>query len=115
MRWRIFYIDGGTFCHLHGDPQDAPGGGVMAVAQEDDVVGVAIHQQSDFYCFDEQFGGWYGLDVFGLTQYLMRPGFKVVKLGESTTTQAYKDLLQSIKKDPNLPAKSARYPWEVPL
>lgn len=115
MRWRIHYIGGETFSHLDGNPEAAPGGGVLAVAQEDDVVGAAIHHQNDFYCFGEQFGGWYGMDVFGLTQYLMRPGLKVVKLGEVMTTSAYRALIDELKKDPDLPTKSAHYPWEVTL
>lgn len=113
IRWRVYYIDGSSFSHLDGEPQDAPGGGVAAVAQEDEIVGVVIHQQNDFYCFAEQYGGWYGLDVFGLTQHLMRPGLKIVKLGETMTTERHKQLVASLKKDPALPAKSARYPWEV--
>lgn len=115
MRWRVYYVGGDTFSHLDGEPQDAPGGGVAAVAQEDEEVGVAIHHQSDFYCFGDQFGGWCGMDAFGLTQYLMRPGLKIVKLGEAMTTPAYKDLIKELRRDPDLPAKSARYPWEVPL
>lgn len=115
IRWRVYYVDGKTFSHADGEPQDAPGGGVAAVAQEDDVVGVAIHHQDNFYCFDEQFGGWCGMDVFGLTQYLMKPGFKIVKLGESMVTADYLRLIDGIRKDPDLPAKSARYPWEASL
>lgn len=115
MRWRVHYIDGETFCHLDGFAQDAPGGGVAAVVGEDDVVGVQIHHQTHFYCFDEQFGGWAGLDYFGLAQYLRRPGFKVIKLGETMTTAGYRTLIAGLRKDPDLPAKSARYPWEVPL
>ena len=115
MRWKVYYIDGATFSNIDGEPQDAPGGGVLAVAQEDDIVGAVVHQQNDFYCFDEQFGGWYGLDVFGLTQYLMRPGFKVVKLGEVMTTETYKTLIKSLREDPDLPHKSSHYPWEAAL
>lgn len=115
IRWRITYVDGTTFSHVDGDPQDAPGGGVAAVAQEDDVVGVAIHHQNDFYCFDEQFGGWAGMDHYGFSQYLRRPGFKIVKLGEAMTTVGYKQLVADLRKDPDLPAKSARYPWEAPF
>ena len=112
LKWKVLYIDGSTFSTDDGDPCDAPGGGVLAVAQEDNVVGVAIHQGNDFYVFHEQYGGWYGLDHFGFTQFLMRPGLKVVKLGESMTTARYKELLKSLRDDPGFPNKSARYPWE---
>lgn len=111
MRWKVFYIDGSTFGNHDGEPEDAPGGGVLAVVQEDNLVGVLVHQGSDFYVFDEQYGGWYGLDYFGLAQYLMRPG-KKIKLGESMDTAKYKELLKQIRDDSELPAKSARYSWE---
>lgn len=107
------YVDKSTFSHLDGDPQDAPGGGVLAIAQEDEVVGVLIHHGTPFYCFDEQFGGWAGLDDYGLAQYFIEPGFKIVKLGKTTITKSYCEDIKSIRKDPNLPSKSAQYPWEA--
>ncbi len=115
MRWRISYVDGSTFSNDDGAPEDAPGFGVAAVVQEDATVGVQIHHQRDFYVFDEQYGGWYGLDVFGFAQYLGRPGFKIVKLGEVMTTEGYKALIADLRADPHLPEKSARYEWERPL
>lgn len=114
LRWRICYVDESSFSNAEGEPQDAPGGGVAAIAQEDDVVGIAIHHQEDFYAFDEQWGGWYGLDYFGLAQYLMRPGLKIVKMGDNMTTDAYLALIRRLQDDPGLPARSARYPWERP-
>jgi hypothetical protein len=113
MRWRILYVDGDSYSNEQGLPADAPGGGVIAVAQEDELVGTAIHHQSDFYCFGEEYGGWAGMDTFGLTQYLMRPGAKVVKLGELMRTDQYRALLKEIRDDPGLPNRTARYPWEV--
>ncbi len=115
MKWKVLYIDGTEFSNEDGLPADAPGGGVLAVAQEDANVGIAIHQQNDFYVFDEQYGGWYGLDHFGFAQYLIRPGIKIVKLGESMTTDKYKTMLRGFRDDPDFPHKSARYPWEAQL
>jgi len=112
MKWRIFYVDGSTFDHTDGPAHEAPGSGVAAIVQQDSTVGAAVHHQSDFYVFDKQYGGWAGLDYFGLAQYLARPGFKTVKMGEAMTTDGYKVLIQSLRTDPDLPAKSARYPWE---
>ncbi len=113
MRWCVYYVDGSAFSNVNGEPVNAPGGGVLAVVQEDSTVGVLVHHQNDFYCFDEQFGGWTGMDVYGLTQYLMKPGFKVIKIGEAMSLARYKEMIACIKKDPNLPHKSARYPWEA--
>jgi len=113
MVWCVYYVDGKRFSSLDGQPQEAPGGGVLAVVQDDAEVGVLVHQQNDFYCYGEEFGGWAGMDVFGLAQYLMKPGFKVVKLGEVMSTDKYKAMLAEIRKNPMLPSKSARYPWEA--
>ena len=115
MKWRIYYIDGTTFSNDDGAPQEAPGARVAAVVQEDGTVGVQIHRGCSFYVCDEQYGGWYGLDHFGFAQYLERPGYKVIKLGEAMTTDGYRALLKQLQDDPDLPAKSARYEWEEPL
>ncbi len=115
MRWCIFYVDGAKFSNEDGAPEDAPGSGVAAIAQEDSTVGVYIHHQRDLYAFDEQYGGWYGLDAFGFAQYLTRPGLKIVKLAEVMTTESYKQLIADLRADPGLPEKSARYEWERPL
>ncbi len=113
MKWKIFYIDNTTFSNADGEPQDAPGGGVAFIAQQDDVVGVALHRGNDFYVFDQQYGGWYGTDHFDFTQYLIRPGLKIVKLGESMITADYMSMLKLIQDDPDLPKKSAHYEWET--
>lgn len=112
IRWKIYYIDGSTFSNKDGKPEDAPGWGVAAVAQEDDVTGVLIHHQHDFYCFDKQFGGWYGMDIWGVSQYFAKPGKKIIKLGEVMPTNKYRELIASLSGDPDLPNKSARYDWE---
>lgn len=112
MRWVIVYADGSEFSNADGPPEEAPGGGVVAIAQEDELVGLAVHQQEDFYAFDRQWGGWYGLDYYGLAQYLARPGVKVIKMGESVRTDVYREVVNRLRSDPRLPAKSAEYPWE---
>jgi hypothetical protein len=112
LRWRIYYRDGSTFGNSDGPPEDAPGAGVIAVAQEDALVGVQVHHQRDFYAFSEDFGGWCGLDEFGLSQYLARPGLKILKLGDNMSTREYLDLIARIHKNPDLPNKSARYSFE---
>ena len=112
MRWVIEYRDGTTFSNIDGEPQDAPGAGVVGVGQEDGTVGFLVHQGENFYVFGEQFGGWAGMDVYGLAQYLSEPGFKVVKLGTAVPTAEYLSVIERLRKDPRLPNKSARYPWE---
>lgn len=112
MRWRVCYTDGSDFTHLDGEPADAPGSNVAAVAQEDAAIGLAVHHGKDFYVFDAAFGGWVEMDYFGLAQHLATPGCKVVKLGGLMPTADYRALLTALRHDPRLPKKSARYRWE---
>jgi len=112
MRWVIEYRGGGSFSNVDGSPEAAPGAGVIGIGQEDGSVGFLVHQGENFYCFDEQYGGWCGMDVFGLAQYLSEPGFKVVKLGTAMPTADFRAVLQRLRSDPRLPKKSAHYPWE---
>lgn len=117
VKWCIFYVDGSRYDNTDGPPEEAPGSGVAAVVQQDDTVGASVHYHHlrDFYVFAEEYGGWAALDVFGLSQYLADPGFKIVKLGKFMTTEGYKKLIRDIREDPSLPSKSARYEWEAPF
>ena len=114
--WRIFYTDGSTFSSDDGAPEDAPGWHVQAIAQLDINVGVLIHHLADFYVFDAQaFGGWAGVDKFGLAQYIAEPGLKTIKLGHGMPTAAWRNLMAKIRADPQLPEKTARYSHERAL
>lgn len=117
MRWKILYRNGDSFTDRDGPPEAAPGGGIVAIAQEDDRVGLLIHEgHVGIYVWDEElYGGWYNLDWFGFVQYLLRPGKKVIKLGEVIPTGEYLEILDAFRKDPGFPSKSARYEWERPM
>ena len=113
MRWTIVYSDGQQFTHADGAPEDAPGTGVLGIGQEEATVGVLAHSGEHFYVWDEeQYGGWYGLDYYGLAQYIARPGKKIIKMGESISTERFIDFLAALRENPLMPQKSARYPWE---
>ena len=112
MKWKVFYTDGGSFSNEDGEPEDAPGWDVLAIVQESESVGVEVHFSKDFYVFDQRYGGWYNIDYFGLTTYIAKPGKKIIKLGESMSTDRYLKMIDEIRRDPNLPRKSARYSWE---
>ena len=110
MRWRIFYTDRSSFSSEDGSPSMAPGCGVWAIAQEDPEVGCEIHRGSDYYVYDENLGGWKGMNDAGFWPWLAKPGFKVVKLGSYMDTATYRAMLEQLR-EAGL-TKSARYPWE---
>ena len=112
MKWVVYYGDGSTYSNEDGEPEEAPGGNVQAVVQEDATIGRAVHHGDDFYVFSEEYGGWRGMDHFGFVQYLMRPGTKIIKLAESLSTDRYKEVIADIMSHPKLPVKSAFYRWE---
>jgi len=115
MRWRIVYTDGATFSDEDGAPAAAPGGGVLAIAQQHSEVGALIHHGCDFYVWDRlQLGGWAGMDTFGFADYIIRAEHPVVvKLGRAMDTKLYCTMLDEIRK--NGLDKSARFTWEPPM
>ncbi len=86
--WCIWYTDGATFSSDDGDPQDAPGAGVVVIAQDggnhDDPYvksgqGFGVVEGRDWYLYDR--GHWFSSDMAGLVQYVAEPGYKIVKAG----------------------------------
>lgn len=76
--WRIYYADGSTF---EGRPEDAPGVGVIVIAQHDPHSGrELLHGDGprvvDWYWWED--GSWLCGDMAGLVQYLGAPGWKKV-------------------------------------
>lgn len=110
--WKIFYDGGGTFSNRDGSPQEAPARGVQVIIQSSDRVGRAVVRSSDYYIFSARCGGWEGVDIFGLWDYLASPGFKVVKFGRTIGNQEWNDVLIRAVDDPELPRKSNWFPHE---
>jgi len=111
MDWRITYSDGSTFSSDDGSPADAPGRGVVLIAQADERVGRRIARSMDYYVYDvERFGGWQGVDNYGLWDYLSDPGLKIVKFGRWVPNDQWERLLIAAQNEPGLPPKSARLP-----
>lgn len=111
MRWAIYYDDGTTYRDTDGTPYDAPSRGVVVVAQEDADVGRVLFHRRDYYYFDSAIG-WRGGDLFGLYDYLTRPGPRRVVFGRTVADAAYRDILRAATDDPYLPRKSALAAWE---
>lgn len=115
ITWRIYYEDGSVFDDAQGAPEMAPGVGVQVIAQADPLVGRVLLHGGDALAggyFWYHGGQWFHGDVFGLFDYLSRPGAKVVKFGRSVLDASFRAALQRTANDPDLPMKSARYPTE---
>jgi len=107
--WRIWYQEG-TYSDDDGPLDDAPGLGVLVIAQADPDVGRELRYGSDFYVWD---GRWLGVDEHGLWDYLARPGWKKVVAGRTVSPRKMEAAYRAALADPDLPPKSARLPDEV--
>ena len=114
LRWKVFYGDGSTFTDEDGPPELAPKRNVQAVGQECHDHGSVICRCDDFYIWAEFDGRyqWQGVDYFGLWDYLIDPGSKVVLFGRTIGNREFKALTGKIYDDPYLPGKSGYYAGE---
>ncbi len=110
--WAIYYRNGTIFRSRDGEPHEAPRCGVLAIVIENDKVGQLIHCERDYYSYEEEHGGWQGLDEPGFWQYMFMPGRKNILFGQMDDNEVYKNLIKRIKNDPSFANKSARETWE---
>lgn len=110
MLWRIFYGDCSTFSSADGPADLSPGLDVQAIVQPDPDVGRHVLSRFGYYWLDR--GEWYGGDLFGLFDYLQRPGHKVVRFGRTISNARFREIIRAATEDPNFPRKSAWKPDE---
>ena len=108
-QWRIYYGDGSTFSDAEGAPSDAPALDVQVIAQ---AAGIAIGRRTvsryDYYWCEA--GEWYGGDLFGLYDFLMRSG--LVKFGRAMPSAAFEAILTRAVTDGDMTPKHAWDPHE---
>mgnify|MGYP001822894045 CR=1 FL=1 len=109
-KFKIWYDDGSTYSD--GPPELAPKRGVQVIAQSDKDCGRTICRSDDFYVYQEYDGVWsfQGVDQFGLYDYLIEPGYKLVLFGRTIGNDEYRSILQCAVNDPDLPAKTS---WQA--
>ena len=112
LTWRIHYGDGTSFSDADGAPSAAPPLNVQVIAQAAGCdVGRHLISRHDYYWFEQ--GEWFGGDLFGLCDYLMRAqGTAIVKFGRYVTRDVYQRCFESAANNPDLPKKIAWYPHE---
>lgn len=81
---------------------------VQAIVYEDDAVGWSTQSERDFYIWRDN--RWWGVDVFGLVQYLHTPGWKRVLLGELISTSQYHNIIEQALKDRDFGKKNGYLP-----
>ncbi len=102
MEWRIYYGDGSTFDDEDGPPELAPARDVQVIVVHDDDVLWATQTGSDYYVWDDRGSGsrWWGVDKFGLYDYLIEPGYKIVLFGRTIANEEFAEIFKRAKEDP---------------
>jgi hypothetical protein len=108
MKWRVYYGDGSTFSNEDGDPSEAPALNVQIIIVRDDdphsqLGRYAVHK-FDFYWWDDP--DWFGGELFGLFDYLSRPGHKRVLFGRTVGNADFQAIVDRALADPDFIRKS---------
>jgi len=107
MKWKIFYGDGSTYSNEDGSPELAPKRNVQIVIHSSELVGFSIEREEHYYLWQADRGGWTAANEFGLYDYLIDPGFKIVLFGRTLNLTEYQAILNRAIADPDVPRKSA--------
>jgi hypothetical protein len=111
VNWRIYYADESEYSNQDGDPENAPGGGALAIVLSSDGVGYQIIHGAGFYWWQKAEQRWFNGDVHGLDQYYLdEQGWQKVILGKSVTNKDWTALMMRIEKDWG--PKSSYWPGE---
>lgn len=102
IAWKIYYDDGTTYT---GDPFLAPALGVLIVVHPDPEHGRYFRFNHDYYWFENN--RWEGGDLFGLYDYLMRPGCKKVIFGRIVTNERFGEVYNQAMLDMDFAPKTA--------
>lgn len=108
-RFKIWYDDGTTYTDADGPAELAPKRGVQAIAQSDPNCGRTLCRADDFYIYQDYDGiaGFQGVDQFGLHDYLIEPGYKLVFFGRTIGNQEYRKILATVNADDYLPVRTS--------
>lgn len=108
MKWCVYYGDGAKFSDKDGGPELVPARDVQVIAQVSKEHGWEAVAGNDYYIWRD--GRWYGVDKFGLFDYLVDPGWKRVLFGRMLTKDEYNAVWAQVSQD--MPDKTAFEKWE---
>lgn len=115
LKWKIYYDDGSTFSNEEGEPEDAPGFGIVTIVQADPYVGRAVCDGWDFYYWVEEEQKWWGSDWLGFIDRLThRLPCRAVSAGRMASEEVWSRCRELAKHDPDFPPKSGTLPGENP-
>lgn len=104
-RWRVYYDSGAYFSWEDGAPENVPGYGVVAIAQEGDPDDMhapkrEIQHKWDWYFWEPERGEWWGCDWSGLVDRLLhRLPTSAVCQGRSVPNVLYRTIMQKAAED----------------
>lgn len=110
MNWKIYYSDDSTFSSYDGSPWSAPGLDVQVIVMSDKDHGWMTQASTDYYVWDCRGGvtRWWGVDMFGLWEYLfVEPGYKCALAGRTTTSERFNEIFKRASEDPDFPVKTS--------
>lgn len=89
--WKVFYGDGTTFSSEEGGPEVAPARNVQVIVQSCRWHKTEIVTQGDYYVWED---GWRATDQFGMYDYLIEPGWKVILQGRMLKQSEYNEIVR---------------------
>lgn len=109
MDWKVYYSDQSVESSRQSTPETMTRRrGVQVIIQEDPDHGWVTVPPRDFYIWDDRGRGpkWFGVDIFGLHDYLLDPGPKFVLFGTIIDKYAYWKISELAHQDPDFRPKS---------
>ena len=109
MKYRIYYSDGSTYSDQDGAPEDAPARDVQVIVMEDKYHGWFTQALHDYYVWDDRGQGlrWWGVDLFGLYDYMIEPGYKRVLFGRTIERREFDEIMKLAHNDDYFPDKTS--------
>jgi len=101
--FKVYYSDGST--HASDDPYTTPVPEVVAIVQIDKLHGRRVVAGDDYYIWNET--SWYGTDLIGMFQYMMKDGPRRVLYGVMVHEEQWQDIMRLANEDSDFPKRTA--------
>lgn len=96
VEWRAYYGDGTTWDSSQGI-EAMPVRDVQVILQRDNQLRRVVTCGLDYYVFDG--GLWHACDIFGMFDYLTRPGWKRIAFGRMMPEAEYRAIRERADLD----------------